>query len=109
MDNSLETENLFTELVAFIRKQIGEYDMPIERDTLIEDDLGVTGDEAYELLAAFSIRYNVDISGLNFEKYFYDEPGIFNLQNRKVEPFAVGYLEKAMLTGRLDEEVIGSR
>ena len=82
--------------------------MTITRDTLIEDGLGITGDEAEDLIIAFSKKYNVDIGSFNFAKYFYDEPGIFNIQNRVIEPFTVGHLEKAITAGRLDEEVINS-
>jgi len=101
-------EKLFNELVMFVRNQIGVYDTLITRKTLIEDELGVTGDDAEDLLITFSRRYNIDISNFNFTKYFYDEPGVFNLQNRKIEPLTVGHLEKAIIAGRLDEEVINS-
>jgi len=107
MENKV-TGDYFNELVLFIRDQIREYKMPITRDTLIEDDLGVTGDEANELLINFSRKYNVNISNFNFSKYFYDEPGVFNIQNRKIEPFTVGHLEKAIMVGCLDEKVINS-
>lgn len=96
----------FTELASFLRDQIREYKIPITRETLLEDDLGVTGEDGDELIMNFSKKYNVDIAGFDFRKYFYDEPGIFNLENRVVKPFTVGHLEKAIMAGRLDEEVI---
>ena len=108
MNNNIETEKRFTELVAFVRNTIGEYEMPIKRETLIEDDLGCSGDEADELIIAFGIKYNIDIGNFDFSKYFYDEPGIFNLQNRIIAPFTVGHLEKGIIAGRLDEEVINN-
>ena len=108
MSNNIETENRFAELVVFVREQIGEYNMPITRDTLVENSLGVTGGDAEDLIMAFSKKYNVDISNFNFTKYFYDEPGVFNFQNRVIEPFTIGHLEKAVIAGRLDEEVINS-
>jgi hypothetical protein len=97
----------FSELVVFIREQINEYNMPMTKETLIEDDLGITGDEAEELIVNFSKKYNVDISSFIFANYFFDEPGIF-LQNRKIKPFTIGHLEKAIIAGRLDEEIINS-
>lgn len=106
MNNQIET--CFAELVDFIRAQIGEYEKPIIRETLFEDDLGVTGDDAEDLLVSFSQRYNVEIKDFEFTKYFHDEPGIFELQNQFVKPFTVGHLEKAIIVGRLDEEVINS-
>lgn len=50
MNHNKETENRFTELVSFIRDKSGEHSMPITRQTLIKDDLGVTGEDAYELV-----------------------------------------------------------
>ena len=108
MSNNIESENRFAELVAFIRSKAGEHEMPITKETLIEDNLGITGGDAEDLIMDFSKKYNVDISNFNFTKYFYDEPGIFNFQNRIIEPFTVGHLEKAIIAGRLDEEVINS-
>lgn len=104
----METEKRFVELVAFVREQIREFDLPVTKETLIEDDLGVTGDEANELIIAFGKRYNVDISNFWFEKYFYDEPNVFKSQGRVIVPFTIGYLEKAIIAGRLDEAVINS-
>jgi Protein of unknown function (DUF1493) len=95
MSNNIEVDNRFAELVFFIRDKTGVHEMPITRDTLIEDDLGVTGDDADDLLKAFSEKYNVDISN-------------FNLQNRTITPFNIGHLEKGIIAGRLDEEVINS-
>jgi len=103
-----ESENRFLELTSFVREQVREFKMPITRETLIEDDLGVTGDEASELIHNFSVRYSVDISKFDFKKYFNDEPSVF-LSPRKIAPFRVGFLEKAILAGRLDEEVINSQ
>jgi hypothetical protein len=111
MNNNKETENRFAELVAFIRNKVGEHEMPITRETLIEDDLGVTGDDAAELLMELSNKYNFNIANFKFRNYFYDEPGILDvigLNSQKVKPFTVGYLEKAIIAGRLDEEVINS-
>jgi hypothetical protein len=109
MNNQIEqSEDVFNELVSFLRSQFGCTNIQINRQTIIEDDLGITGDEAEELISAFSKKYNIDVSIFCMEEYFYDEPGIFNIQNRAIKPFTVGYLEKAIIAGRLDEDVINS-
>ena len=95
------------ELIAFVRDQAGHHEITISRKTLIEDDLGVTGGDAEDLVVAFGQKFNVEISNFKFQRYFNDEPGIFNI-GRSVEPFTIGDLEKAMIAGRLDEEVINS-
>lgn len=107
MSGNLVTENKFSELVALIRDKSGEHEMPITRETLIEDDLGVTGEDAYELIVELSKKYQIDITAFDFAKYFNDEPYIF-LSDRKVAPFTVGHLEKAILAGRLNDEIINS-
>ncbi|MFC4230624.1 DUF1493 family protein [Parasediminibacterium paludis] len=106
MGENIEVENRFTELVDFVRGQIGEYKLLVIRETLIEDGLGVTGDEAEELIINFAKKYNVDITNFDITKYFYDEPSVFNPQSREIKPFTIGHLEKAMIAGRLDEEII---
>jgi hypothetical protein len=108
MNNNIEAENRFNELISFVRSQIGEYDMSITRESLIENDLGVTGEDASDLIMAFGKKYQIDISKFNFKKYFNDEPLIF-LPDRKVHSLAIGHLEKAIVAGRLDEEVIGDQ
>lgn len=109
--SNTEAERRFAELVSFIRDTIGEHDMLITRETLIEGDLGVSGLDAEELILELSKKYNVDISNFRFRNYFYDEPGILDaigINGRKTKPFTVGHFEKAIIAGRLDEEVINS-
>jgi hypothetical protein len=38
--------------------------------TRIEEDLGVTGDDAAEFLADFAERFDVEMAGLDFHKHF---------------------------------------
>ncbi|MBL7734380.1 MAG: DUF1493 family protein [Chitinophagaceae bacterium] len=107
--NNAEAENRFAELVAFIRDKSGEHEIPITRETLIEDNLGISGDDAGDLVVEFSKKYKVDISNFKFRSYFHGEPSILDvigINSRKKKPFTVGHLEKAIIAGRLDEEVI---
>lgn len=99
------TADAFGELIAFIKEQIGEDNISVDRSTMIEDDLGVTGDEADELIINISKKYHVDISDFDFGKYFYSEPSIFPVYGKK-PPLTIGHIEKAIITGRLNEEVI---
>ncbi len=100
------SENQFAELVYFIRNQIREDEIPITRETLIEDNLGVTGDEAEELIRNFAKTYNINIDNFVFMNYFFEEPNIYNSSGRTLKPFTVGHMEKAIIVGRLDENVI---
>jgi acyl carrier protein len=105
---NIESENRFSELISFIREQTRTYDSVITGETLIEDDLGVTGEDAAELIHNFSVKFGVDITKFVFKKYFNEEPSAF-LSPHDIVPFKVGFLEKAILKGRLDEEVINSQ
>jgi len=106
--NTNDGEKDFQELVLFVRAQLREYKRSITRETSIENDLGVTGDDAGELLSAFRDKFKVNLSKFNFEKYFNDEPSSFTYAG-KLLPFAVGHLEKAVIAGRLDDDIINGR
>lgn len=106
--NHRNSEELFKALVSFIRDEIGEYKINITKETLIENDLGVTGDEAIELIQKFSKIFDVNINEFNYKKYFYPEPGLFNTVHL-ISPLRVRDLEKAVIAGKLDETVIGHK
>ena len=107
MNLNIDRESSLQELILFVRDQIREYKGVITRETSIEDDLGVTGEEAVELLDAFTRKFNVEIGNFDFKKHFNDEPLGLTFA-RKLLPFTIGHLEKAMIAGKLDEEVINS-
>lgn len=105
------TDNRFNELIGFIRDKSGEHQISITRVTSIEDDLGISGIEADHFFSEFSTKFNVDINNFKVENYFYGEPGfldVIGIESRKKKPFLVGFLEKAIIAGRLDEEVINT-
>ena len=103
--NAIDQERNFQELILFVRNHTREYKKLITRETLIENDLGITGDEAAELLSAFSDKFKVNISEFDFEKYFNDEPTAF-IYARKIFPFTIGHLEKGIVAKRLDDDII---
>lgn len=88
------------ELVLFIRNQIREFALPIDEHSRIEDDLGITGEDAEELIRAISSRFCIDIEFFNFEKYFYAEPSVFISESCK-DVLTVGHLNKAIEVGYL--------
>jgi hypothetical protein len=88
---SLHSEIRFEKVVSFIREQTVEYERHIDAVTLIENDLGVTGDEAVELIKSFAKEFNVYISGFEYAKYFHPEPGFFTVA-KTIEPLTVGDL-----------------
>ncbi|MCX8019428.1 MAG: DUF1493 family protein [Chitinophagaceae bacterium] len=79
--------------------------------------LGITGDDAVELLLEYSQKFNVDISNLNLKRYFTAEgdtilPAIIRFFTGRKDPkeseLTIRDLEKGVLLKRLDEEVINS-
>ncbi len=62
------------EIEAFARKESGV--LPhrnLDEATTIEDDLGITGDDAAEFMEKFFEAFGVDASGFDFGRYFHDE------------------------------------
>lgn len=99
-------QDTFNDLVTFLHEKSRAFEVQISLETSIEDDLGVTGDDAEELIIEFSSRYNVDISSFDFTKYFYPEP--FVLKKSELSKLTVNHLLKSIEARRLDEAVINS-
>ena len=103
----INDESLLKDLENFVREEIGEFKIEMFKNTLIEDDLGVTGNEAIDLIKKFSARFNVDISHFKPDQYFYPEPGIFS-KFENVKPLKLGDLENAISYGKLNDKIISS-
>ena len=96
----------FEDLVKFIWEEIGEFNLKISDLTLIEDDLGVTGLDAIELLKNYGKMFEVDLSNFTHEKYFYPEPIFFIWKAKIILPLTVGDLYKGIINKRLDDLLI---
>ncbi len=110
-------ENLIEEIKLLIEEKMGKFKKEIDRDTALEFDLGITGDDASELLLEYSKKFNVDVSNFNMAVYFLPEgdtilPSIIRFftgkKALKQEELTIGDLEKGVIAGRLNEEVINS-
>jgi acyl carrier protein len=109
------SEEVFDKLKTFVIKEVSVEDEEVTRDARIEDDLGVYGDDAVDLLIAYGKAFNVDVTKFMAADYFSGEgdtilPGIirFLTNGKKRKTFTVGHLEKGIIAGRLDEEIINS-
>lgn len=109
------TETVFDAIKGFITKQRWEYDIPLLRETRLEKDLKITGDDAVEFIVAFGREFNVDVSQFMAADYFGPEgdvilPAILNFLTGRRRPrrkiLTIGHLEKAVFAGKLDEDVI---
>ncbi len=119
-------DEIFNRLKEFIIEQGFGYTLAfpflfkkkeLTRETYIEKDLKITGDDADEFLIAFGKEFNVDVSQFPIGDYFGDEgdrvlPAIINMATGKMErttkQLTIGQMEKAVIAGRLDEEIINS-
>ena len=66
-------KNIFEKLKSYIIELNYINSNKITKDTEVEKDLGVTGDDAYDFIEEFSSSFNVDISNFDYSKYFRGE------------------------------------
>lgn len=110
-------EKVLEELKQFIINQRWEYKIPLLRETKLQEDLSIYGDDAVEFMIAYGKHFNVDVSKFMAAEYFSDEGGVklpvavkklFKNGGASKKVLTIGHLEKGILAGRLDEEVIKS-
>lgn len=111
------SDKLFNEIKYFTVKQAGVEESEVTKDASLEDDLGIYGDDAVDFIVAFGKKFNVNVSKFNAADYFSPDgdfllPAIIRLftgkKKRKLKDLKIIHLEKAILNGRLDEDVINS-
>lgn len=64
---------LFQEIVKFLEEHSSVDPREIQMDTRLEEDLGITGDDAEDLCVEFFSRFNVDPEGFDIWKHFHGE------------------------------------
>ena len=110
-------EETFDKLKSFVINQSAVQDEEVTRESKIQDELGIYGDDAMDFLIAYGRSFNVDITKFMAADYFSAEgdpilPAIIrfltNRKKRQRKVLTVRHLEKGILAGRLDEEVINS-
>ena len=101
---------LSTALVDFIRAESGvSCAETITARTRLQDDLGVYGDDATDLLLAYAKAFDVDVTQFPAADYF-DGEGLDVLawfrpvKPRRKEP-TVGHLQRGIEAQRLDETI----
>ncbi len=109
---------IFNNVKRFTIDQAAAGENDITENALLETDLGIYGDDAIEYVIAFGKEFNVDVSRFMAADYFSPEggfklpPGIIKFFGGKKKPrqkeLTIKHLMKAVIAGRLDEEVINS-
>ncbi|MBC7485864.1 MAG: DUF1493 family protein [Cytophagaceae bacterium] len=102
-------------LNSFLVKQTGVDREELIDETSLEGDLSVYGDDAVELIVAFGKEFHVDVSNFMAADYFSAEgdpvlPAIINFftgkNEKKVKHLKLKHLQRAIIAGRLDEDII---
>lgn len=105
-------------LKAFVVKHSCADEEEVTSDASLEDDLGVSGDDAVDLIIAFGQKFHVDVSNFILSDYFCPEgdpilPALIKMitgkKSKKLKNLTVQHLQKGIIAGRLDEEVINSK
>ena len=105
-------DEIFDKIKLFVIERRGTYKKVLTKNSQLESDLKITGDDALEFIEEFGKKFNVNVSKIELSEYFARE-GSFLLyvflflgkkMNRKT--ITLGDLERAVLLGKLDESVI---
>jgi acyl carrier protein len=116
-NNKKMKKGIFESVKEFTTKQSGIKEDKIKEDASLENDLGIYGDDAVEFIIAFGKEFNVDVSRFMAADYFSGEgidfinPLIRGLAGQRVPKkkiLTIRHLEKAVESGRLDEETINA-
>ena len=103
-------DDVFDRIKKFVIANHWDNDLPLNRNTTLQNDLKIYGDDAYEIITAFSKEFNVDISDFKPGDYFQPEGdavilSILRLFRKKREPYkplTLGALEQAVIKGKLE-------
>lgn len=102
-------QDIFSDLISFVHTSRWKYRKELTRETQLERDLSLTGDDAVEFMESFFSKFNIEFSNFEFSKYFDDEGLLINinwfkqliwgtpLPKRSKHKLTLGDLEKAII------------
>jgi len=97
----------FELVLHFVKNQIGKHNFFLTKETTIENDLRITGDDADEFMIEFFKEFQIDVKDYDFRNHFEVEGfALFNLakliglktyhSNKETIPITLGHLEKVV-------------
>ena len=101
-------QKILNEILEFIEEHHCVPKQEMHMESKIEKDLGITGDDACEILVAFGKKFHVDVAQFMAADYFNAEGAsrIWCTYNPNLKTLTIGHMVKASIVGRLDESVI---
>jgi Protein of unknown function (DUF1493) len=103
--------DFFSIIIDFVSRTQGVRPDILNAQTRLEEDLGITGDDALIFIENFSHEFSVDIKDFNFERHF--APDAWNpiwafftphwLKDRAREPVTIGHLMQVVADKRWSE------
>ena len=64
---------IFNEILDFIIEERGNYKQKITGNTLLEKDLGISGDDGEDFMYSFFIKFNINYDNFDISNYFHRE------------------------------------
>lgn len=103
-------DDIFDKIIRFVIAERWEYDFPLSRETTLQKDLQIYGDDADEFILSFSKKFNVDVSKFSIKEYFEPEGDqislsiwrLFRKGRKTIKLLTVGDLEQAAIKGKLE-------
>ena len=98
----MERNRLFERVRDLIIAETGAEPVDVVPEARLFEDLGISGDDAESLVVQFANRFQVDLKGFEFSRYFYGEPHLCDLGAQKrspKEPLTVAELVAAARRG----------
>lgn len=109
------SKDIFEQVKKFTAKETGINEDKIKESSSLENDLGIYADDAIDYIVTFGKKFNVDITKFMAADYFSAE-GIDIIgpvvrvftgkEEKERKELTIQHLIKAVVAGRLDEEVI---
>ncbi len=87
------------EIKDFIADYLGVDVSALNTETLVEDDLGATGDDAWELIEALAKQFSIDLQALDFILHFAPEAGSIKNLEYGFYPVNIGHIIEVCKSG----------
>ncbi len=102
-------DDILENIKTLVSEKSGVDEKKLNRSTRLYEDLKIDGDDAFELLEAFTEKFSVDMSGFKYNEYFAPE-GIDLIgavsrlfkgkEKKKLKPLTLADLEQAAKEGK---------